>query len=58
MKEEEKARMQAKTPEGRFKYTLKEELALSPKMAGLVLEEAQEVSLKKPCDLPRVPTSA
>lgn len=48
MKEEEQARMQAKTPEERFRYTLEKEFALSPKLAGLVLEEAQGQLFGKP----------
>jgi len=48
MKEEEQARMQARIPEERFRYTLEEESALSLNLAGLVLEEAQEQIFGKP----------
>lgn len=41
-KAEESARLQAKTPEQRFKQTLQAEFGFAPKMAGLLLKEAQE----------------
>jgi len=48
MKAEENARLKAKTPEQRFKQILQGEFAFSPKMAALVLQEAQEHLLGKP----------
>ena len=48
MNPDERARLQAKTPEARFKYTLQTAFAFSAKMASLVLEEAQAHLLGSP----------
>jgi len=48
MKTEESARLQAKTPEQRFKQTLQTEFGFSGKMAFLLLQEAQDHLIGKP----------
>lgn len=48
MKVERQARLQAKTPQQRFKHILETEFSLSAKLASLLLEEAQSHLLGKP----------
>ena len=48
MDSEEKARLQAKTPEQRFQQMLQNEFGFSRKMAALLLQEAQNHLLGKP----------
>lgn len=48
MNTEEKARLEAKTPEQRFRQTLQNEFGFPRKMASLLLQEAQDHLLGKP----------
>lgn len=48
MRAKEMGRLGAKTPEQRFRHTLQAEYAFSPKMAELLLEEAEQHLLGKP----------
>ncbi|MCP4289834.1 MAG: DUF1670 domain-containing protein [Gammaproteobacteria bacterium] len=51
MNAKEKERLQAKTPEQRFKHMLKTEYGFSGKMAALLVEEAQEYLQGKPDEI-------
>lgn len=48
MKTEEIARLQAKTPEQRFKYSLQNDFEFSAKMADLLLQEARDYLIGQP----------